>query len=682
MTLGPAEPRCCRFLREFRIFGPRSARLSDDYKAGGRIAHRPVRNSFGFSASVRSIRIESQRPCEWLSVTDVWLNFRRSEIRHESQQGRVPWVGKLRRGRGCGIAIPAGKSPPAAAGALGARGARLLSMVTDTSDNPNDTGSLRYAVDQATSGTTIQFAPNVTGTITLTNGTLDINKSLNIIGPGAGTLAISGNNNRRVFKVEANVAASISGLTITKGNVHGYISNTEYGGALYNLGTVNLNNCDISNNYAVEGAGGVFNYGSARLTMTNCTVSGNSVSDSRGSDAGGGVLNSAKATLTMLNCTISDNTSFNGGGVYNISSSGATTTLTNCTVTGNTASQSGGGVMNVFYSAGHIELDTGPAATRNGGGAVSFGSFGNFGSTAGNAGLVLTNCTISGNKAFVGGGVYDAGSATTDLTACTVSNNTVGRGGGGLVVNAPLTGGPYGNATLTDTIIAGNNTTSAVASDISSEMNVQGTFNLIGTGGSGGLVNGVAGNIVGVADPRLARSVHMEGPPRQCPCFLAARPSARATRQPSRGPTARLPTGHAAAGYRRVPDAERLGDHAPSPGGHHDERQPEHAGRPPEPAPGCQSGKLAQSGRHAHVRPDGLCHIPDNCIDVSPAARAERYGWPSDDHNPGPACRGDGQRQRRGNEPRVPGRLGCHGVPVRADDHGRRGHGGSGWRRT
>ncbi len=418
-------------------------------------------------------------------------------------------MGKLRRGAGAGSRARRENRRRLRPGLLELEARRLLSTVTDTSDNPNDTGSLRYAVDQATSGTTIQFAPNVTGTITLTNGTLDINKSLNIIGPGAGTLAISGNNNRRVFKVEANVTASISGLTITQGNVHGYISNTEYGGALYNLGTVNLNNVNISNNYAVEGAGGIFNYGSARLTMTNCTVSGNSVSDSRGSDAGGGLLNAGRATLTMLNCTISDNASFNGGGVYNVSYSGATTTLTNCTVTGNTAKQSGGGVMNVFSPAGSIELGNGPAAIRNAGGAMSFGSFG---SATANPGMVLTNCTISGNKAYAGGGVYDAGSATTDLTACTVSNNVVGRSGGGLVVNAPLTGGPYGNATLSDTIVAGNNTTSAVASDISSEMNVLGTYNLIGNGGSGGLVNGVGGNIVGVADPGLGALGSYGGP--------------------------------------------------------------------------------------------------------------------------------------------------------------------------
>jgi hypothetical protein len=44
--------------------------------------------------------------------------------------------------------------------------------VTDNSDNPGDTGSLRYAIDNAPSGTTIDFAPSVANPITLMNGAL------------------------------------------------------------------------------------------------------------------------------------------------------------------------------------------------------------------------------------------------------------------------------------------------------------------------------------------------------------------------------------------------------------------------------------------------------------------------------------------------------------------------------
>ena len=42
----------------------------------------------------------------------------------------------------------------------------------------------------------------------------------------------------------------------------------------------------------------------------------------------------------------------------------------------------------------------------------------------------LTNCTVSGNSASNGGGLYDGGGTTT-LTNCTVSGNSASNGGGG-----------------------------------------------------------------------------------------------------------------------------------------------------------------------------------------------------------------------------------------------------------
>ena len=98
----------------------------------------------------------------------------------------------------------------------------------------------------------------------------------------------------------------------------------------------------------------------------------------------------------------------------------------------------------------------------------------------------LTDCTVAGNSAVDnGGGVSNYG--TANLTGCTVSGNQ----GGGLASYGP---GPAGLANLIDTIVAGN-TESSGAGDIGGS-DVSGSDNLIGTGGSGGLVNGVDGNIV------------------------------------------------------------------------------------------------------------------------------------------------------------------------------------------
>src|SRR5262245_28092790 len=72
-------------------------------------------------------------------------------------------------------------------------------------------GSLPIAVRDSASGDTIVFAPNVTGTITLTQGGLVIsNKTLTILGPGAGALAVSGGNAVPVFTIESGSTVSIS----------------------------------------------------------------------------------------------------------------------------------------------------------------------------------------------------------------------------------------------------------------------------------------------------------------------------------------------------------------------------------------------------------------------------------------------------------------------------------------
>jgi hypothetical protein len=107
-----------------------------------------------------------------------------------------------------------------------------------------------------------------------------------------------------------------------------------------------------------------------------------------------------------------------------------------------------------------------------------------------NAGTAtLTDCTLSGNSAaHSGGGVLNANYGTPNLTLtdCTLNGNSAPYGGGGLY--------GYGTTTVTDTIVAGNTDGVGDASDIGG--NVSGSYNLVGTGGPGGLVNGESGNIV------------------------------------------------------------------------------------------------------------------------------------------------------------------------------------------
>ena len=104
----------------------------------------------------------------------------------------------------------------------------------------------------------------------------------------------------------------------------------------------------------------------------------------------------------------------------------------------------------------------------------------------------LIDSTVSGNNCGGGeaGGVANYNEVT--LTGCTVSGNSSGNVAAGGLQNLFA-----GTVILTDTIVAGNTDYSGQygPGHISGQV-VSGGNNLIGTGGSGGLVNGVDGDIV------------------------------------------------------------------------------------------------------------------------------------------------------------------------------------------
>ncbi|MBM3972376.1 MAG: hypothetical protein FJ302_21330, partial [Planctomycetes bacterium] len=160
------------------------------------------------------------------------------------------------------------------------------------------------SVDGSTAGSgvdTIVFAAGLAGqTITLGGTHLLISSSLTINGLG---VRISGNNQSRIFQVDAGTTVTLSGLTLNEGN------GGPEGGGIRNSGTLTISNSTISGNDADLFGGGIRNFGT--LTISNSTISGNTAGDE-----GGGIRNSG--TLTISNSTISGNSAdFDGGGIFN-----------------------------------------------------------------------------------------------------------------------------------------------------------------------------------------------------------------------------------------------------------------------------------------------------------------------------------------------------------------------------
>jgi hypothetical protein len=194
----------------------------------------------------------------------------------------------------------------------------------------------------------INFASGLSGEIdvfnTATQGGFSILNDtpavdLTINGPGAGMLAVNGNNDTRAFGIASGTKATINGLTIKNGKAPE--SGLTEGGAIINAGTLTLNNSTVSGSTATWG-GGIYN-DDGTLTLNRSTVSGNN----HASINGGGIYND-RGILTLNRSTVSGNTADSrGGGIFSHNDlSDDTTTISNSTISGNTAGTRGGGIYN------------------------------------------------------------------------------------------------------------------------------------------------------------------------------------------------------------------------------------------------------------------------------------------------------------------------------------------------
>ena len=288
--------------------------------------------------------------------------------------------------------------------------------------------SLRYAVNEALSGSTITFDASLHGTILLTNGDLDIARNLKILGPGVQTLSISSGTSGHVIHVFKGYSVTISGLafkdsrlslrglilnegtltlvnSIVSGNsangvpVHGCCIGGD-GAGIYNSGTLTLAHSIVSDNFAEQDGGGIYNAGT--LMLIDSAVSGN------GAEDGGGIFNfgtphapqydQKESMLALTNSMVSGNIATEGGGIYNL----GMLTLANSTVSGNNGGNGGG-----IYNGGMLTLIDSTVSdntAKDGGGGIAI--FEDISSSQYPPSVLLLYCTVYGNAANVGGGIW------------------------------------------------------------------------------------------------------------------------------------------------------------------------------------------------------------------------------------------------------------------------------------
>ena len=113
----------------------------------------------------------------------------------------------------------------------------------------------------------------VTGTVQLSGALPELSGNLQIEGPGADRFTVRRDTggDYRIFTVTSGSVVSISGITISNGNVPQSI-----GGGILNDGTLTVSGSTISGNRAIRG-GGINN--NSTLTTTGSTISGNRAGD-------------------------------------------------------------------------------------------------------------------------------------------------------------------------------------------------------------------------------------------------------------------------------------------------------------------------------------------------------------------------------------------------------------------
>ncbi|HEX3129596.1 MAG TPA: IPTL-CTERM sorting domain-containing protein [Thermoanaerobaculia bacterium] len=322
--------------------------------------------------------------------------------------------------------------------AFPARAGVTTFLVTTLADS--GPGSLRQAVLDANSATGAdEVVFTVSGTITLTSGEVAITDDLTIVGPGPGTLTVSGNGQSRIFNVDDGadgaIDVTLSGLTLTRGYAQGF------GGAVLtadeNLtirGSVISDSVSDNSSATESGCGGnvaivgrPFPSSSGGLRIEDSTLTGgvaNAAPDQRFFSCAGGGNVCALWKITLERSILSGGSAQCGGGLYGVLGS-----ILNSTISGNTA-EAGGGIYSSRFVPG---TTSGSTISGNTAEFVGGGIYVDSGET------LFINSTISGNTAGLdGGGIYapnvgdgQPGSFVT-LRLTTVSNNTAARRGGSL----------------------------------------------------------------------------------------------------------------------------------------------------------------------------------------------------------------------------------------------------------
>ena len=333
--------------------------------------------------------------------------------------------------------------------------------VLGSSGNPfNSVNMAALAIERcgATGEVTINVSGEVKGPQTL--GQNIQASSIAICGTNNATDILNGNKMGSVLTINTTSTVTISNLTIT----NGYADNN--GGGIYNNGgSITLESgALIFNNTAYYRGGGIYNYGGTIVMNSGSSITQNTTQDDYSNSAdkgGGGILTIGGSVTINAGATISNNKGgYRGGGIMLFDK--AQVTLNGGSINNNTAGIYGGGVMfgnasgdnpenkaTFTMKSGTIKNNTAKEYNDwwhgfGGGVYVVWGDF------------VLKDGEISNNQArHAGGGLFVTGNASITMSGGTISSNQItddnsgDNGGAGVFL--------YSTFNMSGGTISGNN---------------------------------------------------------------------------------------------------------------------------------------------------------------------------------------------------------------------------------
>lgn len=264
--------------------------------------------------------------------------------------------------------------------------------------------------------------------------------------------------NDRVMHVKGGTNVKLENLTVQNGHTA-----ANYGGAIYNLGELEIDGCVVTGSYGNSG-GNIANIGGGTLLIQDSTVShgdalvygggivnyaggtlvieASVIENNYANDDGGGILNNNESTLSITDSIISNNEALdNAGGISNADEASAE--IYNSTVTNNIAGVDAGGIQNGGSSTFTIEASiiSNNSAGDDAGGIYNGGV---------DAYLHLLDSEMTGNfAANDGGGFMHTNNSSMLIEDSLIGDNEAGSDGGAALIYSD-------NITITSVIFSGN----------------------------------------------------------------------------------------------------------------------------------------------------------------------------------------------------------------------------------